>query len=108
MERKALESAAANYSYLRGLLSIPVGIVGIVAALGNWKWGPLRHAWVFVACVLAAGLAGLAITRYYSEHYGDSSPFGGDTRPAGWSAGGLMSARREEIKRHGCRAVQSG
>jgi hypothetical protein len=72
MERKALESAAANCSYLRGLLSIPVGIVLIVAALGNWKWGPLRHAWVFVACVLAAGLAGLAIIRYYSERYGHS------------------------------------
>jgi len=74
MERKTLESAAANYSYLRGLLSIPVGIVLIVAALGNWKWGPLRHAWVFVACVLAAGLAGLAITRYYSERYGRVTP----------------------------------
>jgi 4-hydroxybenzoate polyprenyltransferase len=46
----------------------------IVAALGNWKWGPLRHAWVFLACVLAAGLAGLAITRYYSERYGRVTP----------------------------------
>ena len=74
MERKTLESAAANYSYLKGLLLIPVGIVFIVAALGNWKWGPLRHAWVFVACVLAAGLAGLAIARYYSERYGRVTP----------------------------------
>jgi hypothetical protein len=74
MERKTLESAAANYSYLKGLLLIPVGIVLIVAALGNWKWGPLRHAWVFVACVLAAGLAGLVIARYYSERYGRVTP----------------------------------
>ena len=74
MERKTLESAAANYSYLRGLLSIPLGILLIMAALGNWNWGPLRHAWVFVACVLAAGLAALAITHYYSERYGRVTP----------------------------------
>jgi hypothetical protein len=74
MERKTLESTAASYSYLRGLLWIPLGILLIVAALGNWEWGPLRHAWVFVACVLAAGVAGLAITRYYGEHYGRVTP----------------------------------
>jgi len=74
MERKTLESTAASYSYLRGLLWIPLGILLIVAALGNWEWGPLRHAWVFVACVLAAGAAGLAITRYYGEHYGRVTP----------------------------------
>jgi hypothetical protein len=74
MERKTFESAAANYSYLRGLLSIPLGILLIGVALYNWEWGPLRHAWVFVACILAAGVAGLAITRYYDEHYGRITP----------------------------------
>ncbi|HEY2201347.1 MAG TPA: hypothetical protein VGH56_05635, partial [Solirubrobacteraceae bacterium] len=70
MERKTLESAAATYSYLRGLLSIPLGILCVVTALVNWQWGPLRHAWVFIACVVAAGAAALAITRYYNESYG--------------------------------------
>jgi 4-hydroxybenzoate polyprenyltransferase len=74
MEGKTLESAAPNYSYLRGLHPAPVGILLIVAALYNWEWGPLRHVWVFVACVLAAGAAGLAISRYYSEHYGRVTP----------------------------------
>jgi 4-hydroxybenzoate polyprenyltransferase len=74
MERKDLESAAASYSYLRGLLSIPLGILCIVAALGNVEWGPLRHAWVFVACVLAAAAACLGITRYYNERYGRVTP----------------------------------
>jgi hypothetical protein len=74
MERKTLESAAANYSYLRGYLSIPLGILLIVAALGNWGWGPLRHTWVFVGCVAVAGAAGLAITRYYNENYGRVTP----------------------------------
>jgi hypothetical protein len=70
MERNTLESAAPTYSYLRGLLSIPLGILCVVAALGNWHWGPLRHAWVFIACAVAAGAAALAITRYYKENYG--------------------------------------
>lgn len=74
MERRKLESAATNYSYLRGLLSIPLGLVLIVAALGNWEWGPFRHAWVFVGCVLAAGGACLVIVRYYNENYGRITP----------------------------------
>jgi phosphatidylglycerophosphate synthase len=74
MERKRLESAATSYPYLRGLLSIPLGMLIIVAALGNWQWGPLRHSWVFVACIVAAGVTALAIFRYYDEHYGRVTP----------------------------------
>ncbi len=74
MERKQLQSAAATYTYLRGLMSLPLGLLLIVAALGNWEWGPLRHAWVFVACLCAAGLAWLAITRYYHHHFGRVTP----------------------------------
>ncbi|MFC4610456.1 hypothetical protein ACFO9E_22010 [Streptomyces maoxianensis] len=70
MERRNLESAAAIYYYLRGLLSIPVGAVIIFAGLGNLEWGPLRHAWVFMGCLLAAAAAYLLITRYYNENYG--------------------------------------
>jgi hypothetical protein len=70
MERRELESAAATYAHLRGLFGIPGGLLAILAALGNWEWGPLRHAWIFlgVAAVLAA--ASLLISRYYAEHYG--------------------------------------
>jgi hypothetical protein len=70
MERKHLESAAANYSYFKGLFAIPGGLLAIVSALGNWQWGPLRHAWVFVAVVLLLGAACLPIARYYDEHFG--------------------------------------
>ncbi|GGO97970.1 hypothetical protein [Wenjunlia tyrosinilytica] len=65
-----MESAAAIYYYLRGLLSIPAGAVIILAGLGNLKWGPLRHAWVFMGCLLVAAAAYLLITRYYNENYG--------------------------------------
>ena len=70
MERKRLESAAANYSYLRGLFLVPGGMLIILSALGNWQWGPLRHESVFLAAVLALGVACLPIARYYNEHYG--------------------------------------
>ena len=74
MERKKLESAAAHYAYLRGLFSIPLGTLFILAALGNWEWGPLRHTWVFFGAVLVVGAACLPINRYYNENYGRVTP----------------------------------
>jgi hypothetical protein len=74
VQRRNLETAAASYSYLRGLLFIPVGALCILAALGNWKVGPLRHAWVFVGVAAAIGLASLLILRYYNENYGRLTP----------------------------------
>jgi hypothetical protein len=70
MERQKLESAATEYKYLRGLYGIPLGLVIILAALGNWRWGPLRHDWAFIAGVALAGAACLPITRFYDERYG--------------------------------------
>jgi hypothetical protein len=74
MQRRALETAAANYSYLRGLLYIPVGALFVLAALGNWEVGPLRHTWVFLLAALAIGALALAINRYYNESYGRLTP----------------------------------
>ncbi len=70
MERKKLESAAAKYSYLRGLFGIPVGLLAILSALGNWEWGPLRHTWIFLGAMLVLAVACLLISRYYNENYG--------------------------------------
>jgi hypothetical protein len=70
MERKKLESAAADYSYLRGLFGIPLGALVCLAALGNWGVGPLIHTWVFLLCVLVLAAACLPIQRYYRDHYG--------------------------------------
>ncbi|MCT9930431.1 hypothetical protein N5079_09390 [Planotetraspora sp. A-T 1434] len=74
MERKSLESAAVIYSYMRGLLSIPAGILLVLAGLSNLQWGPLRHVWVFVGAMVLAGAAYLLITRYYSANYGRVTP----------------------------------
>src|SRR5215218_4128111 len=57
MRRRAIEAAAPSYAYLRGVLAIPTGLLFLLAALGNWQVGPLRHDLVFLACVLAIGVA---------------------------------------------------
>ena len=67
MNREHLQSAAAGYPYLKGLLSVPLGLMLVLAALGNWGWGPLRHDWVFIAAAAAIGAGALAINRYYAS-----------------------------------------
>jgi hypothetical protein len=74
MERRDLETAAAKYSYLRGLLFIPLGALSVLSALGNWRVGPLNHDWVFVVGLLLIGAAYLLIARHYREHYGRLTP----------------------------------
>jgi hypothetical protein len=70
MEREQLESAAAENSYLRGLFGVPVGLLAILAALGNWNVGPFRHSWVFLAAAAVIGLTCLPIKAFYDTHYG--------------------------------------
>ena len=70
MERTKLESAVAENSHLRGLFALPLAGLMLLSALGNWAVGPLRHAWVFVACAVLLAATCLPLARYYSEHYG--------------------------------------
>ena len=70
MQRKNLETAAANYSYLRGLFFIPLGMLFILAALANWEVGPLRHIWAFPVAAVLVGVTCLPIAHYYNENYG--------------------------------------
>jgi hypothetical protein len=74
MARRDLETAAARYSYLRGLLCIPLGGLFILAALGNSEVGPLRHTWAFLLAALALGAIYLAISRAYNARYGRLTP----------------------------------
>ena len=74
MDQTQLRSAAAEYPYLRGLISVPAGLLFIVAALGNAEWGPFRHDWVFIAALLVIAAACAAINRFYNEHYGRVTP----------------------------------
>lgn len=74
MERKQLEGAGAAYTYLRGLIGIPAGLMMVLAALGNWRIPPLDIDAVFLAVLLAIALTTLPILRYYNEHYGRVRP----------------------------------
>lgn len=70
MERKNLESVAAEYPHLRGLFSIPVGLVLIASGLGNLQWGPFSSTWAFFALIGLAAVAALGCLRYYNESFG--------------------------------------
>jgi hypothetical protein len=74
MQRRELEKAAVNHSYLRGLLYLPLGGLFVLAALGNWEIGPFRHTWIFLLTAVALGAVALAISRRYNEHYGRLTP----------------------------------
>jgi hypothetical protein len=74
MQRRALETAAANYIYLRGLRFIPLGLLLVLAALANWEVGPFRHAWAFPVAAGLVAVAWLPVNRYYNEHYGHLTP----------------------------------
>jgi uncharacterized membrane protein HdeD (DUF308 family) len=74
VDQTQLRSAAAEYPYLRGLISVPAGLLFIVAALGNAEWGPFRHDWVFIAALLVIAAACAAINRFYNDHYGRVTP----------------------------------
>jgi len=74
MKRQAIRAAGPRYAYLRGVLSIPAGFLFLLAALGNWQVGPLRHDLIFFACVVAIALAYGLVVRYYQDHYGRMSP----------------------------------
>lgn len=76
MERKALESAAANYPYLQGLWVIPMGVFTILRGISNLQ---RRPAWplmfgIFVVGLALTLLASLFIVRYYRANYGEVKP----------------------------------
>src|SRR3954454_16985331 len=74
MDRETLESTATDNAYLRGLLAVPVALLMVLAALGNWSVGPFRHTWEFLACVGVLGMAYLLLRRYYNETSGRVTP----------------------------------
>jgi hypothetical protein len=75
---------------MKGLLSVPLGLLFVVGALGNWEWGPFRHAWAFLAAAAAIAAAYAAINRHYTERYGRVTPSSGQQTKA--AAVGLAGA----------------
>ena len=76
MERRHLESTAANFPYLQGLWTIPLGIGIIVAGISNLESRPtgiLAIALIFGGLAIAGGVS-LLIGRYYRDRYGSVTP----------------------------------
>ena len=67
MDRRELESAAATYAHMRGLLMLPLSALFIVSALANAAVLPV---WALPVALVPAGLACLAILRHYRARYG--------------------------------------
>ena len=76
MERRQLESTAADYPYLQGLWMIPLGIGIIVAGVSNLQSRPtgIGALALILGGLAIAGSASLLIARYYRDHYGSVTP----------------------------------
>ena len=76
MERRHLESAAADFPYLQGLWMIPLGIGIIVAGISNLQSRPtgIGALALILGGLAIVGAAALLIGRYYRDHYGSVTP----------------------------------
>jgi hypothetical protein len=76
MERRTLESSAANYPYLRGLWAIPLGFMIIIAGISNLQRTPTGAVMLGIVGggLMLCLVASLLITRYYQENYGEVTP----------------------------------
>lgn len=94
MERTKLETAGRDYWNLRGLYSVPAGLLFVAAGLANLGLGPIAQTSVFAAAVVAAVAAAFAISRYYGRTYGRVEPAGRDKLRASLAtvAGALVIA----------------
>ena len=76
MDRKALESTAANYPYLQGLWALPMGFMLPITGLSNLERRP-SGPWMLG--ILGGGLSlcavgWLLVARYYKRNYGEVTP----------------------------------
>ena len=74
MDRNSLLAAGPTYTYLRGLLAVPIGIAFLLAGATYLELGPFGSLWVFWGGALACLAAGIAVDRYYRRHYGRVTP----------------------------------
>lgn len=73
MDRKALESAAAAYPNLQGLLFLPIGLAFLGTGLASLLGDPAAP-WIYIATALVAVPGYWWITRYYRRNYGKVTP----------------------------------
>ena len=76
MDRKTLESTAANYPYLQGLWALPMGFMFPITGLSNLERRP-SGPWmlgILGGSLLLCAVGYLLVARYYKENYGEVTP----------------------------------
>ncbi len=74
MDRNSLLEAGPTYTYLRGLLAVPIGVLFLLAGATNLEWGPFGSPWLFWIGALSCLAAGVLVDRWYRRHYGRVTP----------------------------------
>lgn len=69
MDPRQLQSKAAAFPYLQGLLSVPIGLFLLAVGAGQVVRDP-AGPWLMVGGALVALASYVPITRYYANHYG--------------------------------------
>jgi hypothetical protein len=92
MDRNTLIAAGPTYTYLRGLLAVPIGAAFLLAGATFQEWGPFGSQWVFWAGVLACLAVGLLIDRWYRQNYGRATPpLQARIKDAAWTLFGIVA-----------------
>lgn len=74
MDRNSLLAAGQTYTYLRGLLAVPIGAFFLLAGVTYLEWGPFGSPWLLWGGALGCLGAGLLIDRWYRQNYGRVRP----------------------------------
>jgi hypothetical protein len=74
MKRNELTAVVAETTYLRGLITVPIGALFLLTGLGNLGWRPLASPWTYGPCVLVLVLAMWRLQVYYNDTYGRVRP----------------------------------
>ena len=76
MHPNALAAAAANYPYLQGLWTVPMGFLILFIGLANVQQRPADPVLVglFGGALLLSWLAARRTARYYRQYYGEVTP----------------------------------
>lgn len=92
MDRNDLVTAGQTWTYLRGLIGIPIGALFLLAGVTYLEWGPFGSPWLLWGGVLACLAAGILIDRWYRQNYGRvTPPRGTRARDTAWTVFGVIA-----------------
>ena len=92
MDRNNLVTAGQTWTYLRGLIGVPIGAVFLLAGFTDREWGPFGSPWLLWGGVLVCLAAGFLVDRWYRQNYGRVTPPAGTrVRDVAWTVFGVIA-----------------